>query len=459
MKMLNRMNMSRLYVIGIGYKPLEKKAQEIILNSEIILASNRLFEVFKGYEEFEAVKDKIKVINNVDETMEFIKSQISNFKSQIVLLASGDPLFFGIGRRAVREFGHDIVECHPDLSSIQLAFSRIKEAWDDAFLMSLHGGPDPEKRRRLPYEINDIPFLLQKHNKIAILTDKENNPTNIAKELLKPSAIPRFHDSALKIYICERLGYPDERVTEGTPEEIAKLTFKEPNVVIIVQRGPQKIEDFLGWEQSNRAAEQQEREEIFGLTEDEIHHSRGLITKDEVRAVTIHKLRLPQKGVFWDIGAGSGSVSIEVAKLNPQLQIFAIEKDKEQVENIKKNKVAFNAQNIKIIEGTAPDAIKSLPAPDRVFIGGSSGKLKEILNFISDIMKSGTMVINAAQLETLNEALSILKDRNFKIDVTQLNVSRMKAIGEGNYLSALNPVFVIRGERSRRGIQSKEDSL
>ena len=138
--------MSKLYVIGIGYKPLDKRAREIIAGSQIILASKRLFEVFKGYEEYEAVKDKIQVINNVDETMKFIHSSlITRHSSLITLLASGDPTFFGIGRRAVREFGKDAVEIIPDLSSIQIAFSRIKESWDDAFLMSLHGGPDPEK--------------------------------------------------------------------------------------------------------------------------------------------------------------------------------------------------------------------------------------------------------------------------------------------------------------------------
>jgi len=136
--------MNKLYVIGIGYKPLDKKAMEIILNSTVILTSNRLFEVFmQGYEEFEYVKDKIKVINYVDETIKFIHSSlVTRHSSLVTLLASGDPAFFGIGRRAVREFGKEMVEILPDLSSIQIAFSRIKEPWDDAFLMSLHGGPD-----------------------------------------------------------------------------------------------------------------------------------------------------------------------------------------------------------------------------------------------------------------------------------------------------------------------------
>ncbi|MBT9536548.1 MAG: hypothetical protein IVZ94_00260, partial [Nitrospirae bacterium] len=112
--------MNKIYIIGIGYKPLDKRAREIIAGSQIILASKRLFEVFKGYEEYEAVKDKVKVINNVDETINFIRTHIKDTPPNpplnkgghggVVLLASGDPTFFGIGRRAVREFGKDAVE-------------------------------------------------------------------------------------------------------------------------------------------------------------------------------------------------------------------------------------------------------------------------------------------------------------------------------------------------------------
>ncbi len=423
---------NKLYVIGIGYKPFDKRAREIILKSGVILASKRLFEVFKEYDEFEAVKDKVKVINNVDETINFIKAIVEDTpptppltKGGIVLLASGDPMFFGIGRRAVREFGKDIVEILPDLSSIQMAFSRIKEPWDNAFLMSLHGGPDPEKRRRLPYEIKDIPLLLQRHNKIAILTDKENNPSVIAKGIalsLQPSAI--------KIYVCERLGYADEKITEGTPEEIAAMSFSEPNIVIIQQL----------------AVSGQPSIVTFGLKENEISHSKGLITKDEVRAVTIHKLRLPQKGVFWDIGAGSGSVSIETARLYPELKVFAVEKDEEQINHIRENKKKFNAPNIEIIKGEAPDALINLPPADRAFIGGSSGRLEEIVDFIAR-MQTPIIVINATTIETLHEAVQNLENSGFEVEISEVSISRSKIVSDKKHMSALNPVFIITGEK------------
>lgn len=238
--------MTRIYVIGIGYKPLDKKEREIILKSPFILSSSRLFEVFRRYEEFEKIKERVLVIDAVDETINFIKSKMSKQGESgliITVLASGDPLFFGIGRRLLNEFGRNVVEITPDLSSIQVAFSRIKEPWDDAFLMSLHRGPDPQRRRRLKHEIGDIPVLLERHRKVAILTDRENNPAEIAKVLISS---PITRNLSPIMFVCERLGYPDERVIEGIPEAIAGMSFSSPNVVIILVGGLKEIEDDSG---------------------------------------------------------------------------------------------------------------------------------------------------------------------------------------------------------------------
>lgn len=427
----------RLYVIGIGYKPLEKRAREIILNSSIILASRRLFDVFKGYDEFEEVKDRIKVINNIDETIEFIRTNLQSSAlspQPIVLLASGDPMFFGIGRRITREFGRETLEIIPDLSSIQLAFSKIKEPWDDALLISLHGGPEPEKRRRLPYEIEDLPSLIEKYPKIAILTDKENNPSKIADFL---SSALNLQPLALKIYVCERLGYPDEKITEGTPQEIAEMIFSEPNVVILIGAEEQRC----------RNAAITAEEIKFGLKENEISHSSGLITKDEIRAITIHKLRLPQKGVFWDIGGGSGSVSIEIARLLPESRVFVIEKDEEQIKYIKDNIERYRIANIEIIKGEAPEALKDLPSPERIFIGGSGGRLIEIIEFINNLRWAGIVVINATTVETLDISFKLLKEANYTVDVVQVHISRLKPLGDKHHFSAQSPVFIISAEK------------
>ncbi|PJA83020.1 MAG: precorrin-6Y C5,15-methyltransferase (decarboxylating) subunit CbiT, partial [Nitrospirae bacterium CG_4_9_14_3_um_filter_44_28] len=155
----------------------------------------------------------------------------------------------------------------------------------------------------------------------------------------------------------------------------------------------------------------------------------------------------PQRGVLWDIGAGSGSVSVETARLYPEIKVLAVEKDEEQIKNIKENRIKFDALNIEIIKGRAPDVLINLPAPHRVFIGGSGGKLKEIIDLIAK-MQTAIIVINAATVETLNIAVAELQRNGFLVDVSQVSVSRMKKIGEGNCFSALNPIFVIKGEKS-----------
>jgi precorrin-6Y C5,15-methyltransferase (decarboxylating) len=390
------------------------------------------------------------VINKVDETMEFIRSSLDSLSSPIVLLASGDPLFFGIGRRAVSEFGHERVEILPDLSSIQMAFARLGEPWDNALLMSLHGGPDPEKRRRLPYELGDIPALLEQYGKIAVLTDKENNPSAIAAFL---HASPITCQSSPAMHVCERLGYPEEKITSGTPEEIAGLSFAEPNVVIIMHETASSasfplVGNLSGEVDKKDCGQAAMTSEItFGLKEDEISHSRGLITKDEVRAVSIHKLRLPRKGIFWDIGAGSGSVSVESARLFPLLKVYAVEKNEEQTANIGKNIDRFRLSNVAVISGMAPDILKDLPPPDRVFIGGSRGRLSGIIGCIAERMLKGVIVLNATTLETLNEATLLLEKYGLDPEVSQVSVSRSKIVGGQRHMAALNPIFIITGEK------------
>ena len=420
---------SRLFLIGIGYRPLGTRAREIVKEAELLLASTRLLDVFKRYEEYEAVKDRIRVINKVPETIGFIRECFSRSPiPSIVLLASGDPFFFGIGRRMIEEFGKEQVEILPDLSSMQEAFARINVPWDDAFCISVHGGPDIAKRRALPYEMGDIPWLLERHGKIGILTDRENNPGVIARILQSASG---NQQSEITMHVCERLGYPDETVRSGAVEEFAAMTFADPNVVII-----QRTE--------SRGKKADVR---FGLKEDEIQHERGLITKDEVRAVTLHKLRLPLKGVLWDVGAGSGSISLEASRLCPTLRVFAVEKDQQRIDTIKINMQRFNARNVEIIRGSAPDALADLPAPDRVFVGGSSGKVGDIVKLINEKMPSGIIVINAVTLETLNDSLSSLEQSGFSVEISEISVSRSKTVAGKRHMNALNPVFVVKGEK------------
>lgn len=223
--------MGKVFVIGIGFSPLSARAGNAVRGSSAIMASQRLFEIFSRYDEYDAVAQAVVVLNNVDDTIRFMRDHLLRHQHDTVtLLAAGDPFFYGIGRRATEEFGRDNVEVLPDLSCMQVAFARIRESWDDALLISLHGGPIAGRRRRLEYELTDLSELVATHKKIGILTDRENNPAVIAgalRDILSPSV-------SIVMFVCERLGYDDETITAGPPEEIAKGSLREPNVVIVM---------------------------------------------------------------------------------------------------------------------------------------------------------------------------------------------------------------------------------
>ncbi|MBU0600752.1 precorrin-2 C(20)-methyltransferase [bacterium] len=224
--------MGKIYLIGIGYRPFDARAREIICSSAmIILSSDRLLDVLLKNEDIgnfpNFPKDKVTVIA-VGKIINAIRSALSCQPSAIItILCSGDPLFFGIGRKIIGEFGREMVEILPDLSSIQAAFARIRETWDDAFLMSLHGISDP---KRLGYGIRDVPSFLIKHNKMAILTDRMTTPSVIAKIL---DTSPLTDNLPITMYVCERLGCKDERVVEGKPQGFIDAAFSEPSVVIL----------------------------------------------------------------------------------------------------------------------------------------------------------------------------------------------------------------------------------
>lgn len=206
------------------------------MQAEVILSNNRLLEAFKEYAEYETVKDRIISLKDIHETKQYIRDNYQNNK--IALLAVGDPMFFGIGRVIREVIGKDAMDVFPDLSSVQVAFSRIIEPSSNAFFMSLHGGPDPNNRRKLEYEITELPELLKQHKKIAILTDRVNTPTEIAKTIGSSSVtclpVGKARHLSLKIFVCEKLGYDDEKITEGTPDDIASASYTHPNVVIII---------------------------------------------------------------------------------------------------------------------------------------------------------------------------------------------------------------------------------
>ena len=337
----------------------------------------------------------------------------------VAILASGDPLFFGIGRTMIDRFGADRVTIIPALSAMQLACARFKVPWDDLKLMSLHGR-----------EPGSLAGRILRHARVMLCTDHRNSPDQIAAHLLQ--VLNEHGDSIriekIRIRVAENLGLADEKLSSGSLDEISARQFGPLNMMLIEQHLER---DFAP---------------VFGLQEGEISHSRGLITKDEIRAVVLHCLRLPRIGVFWDVGGGSGSISVEAARLCPELRIHTVEQRQEGQENIRANISGLNLYTIQLVSGRAPAALVDLPAPDRVFIGGSNGELAEIIRCCAArLVVGGRLVASAVLARTAEQAPKIMTAQGLAVDVRTVAVTRHA--GDGQPEIKLNPITIITGRK------------
>ena len=337
------------------------------------------------------------------------------------VLASGDPLFFGIGRRLLKEFGADQLIILPALSTMQEACARFKLPWDDMNMVSLHG------RKTL-----HGPGLLLGREKSFAFTDRHNTPARLARQLA--DYLELIEDQPMlagcRVHVAENLGSTEERLFSGTLAEAAAQDFAELNVLIVTR--PRLADENLP---------------LFGLSEEEIAHSRGLITKDEVRAVTLHALRLPSTGVFWDLGAGSGSISVAAARLQPGLTVFAVDQHNEALANVKRNIRRFGCYNIIPIQGEATAVLGDLPDPDRVFVGGSGGKLSAIIAEAAQRLPTGgRLVVNGVIPKTVAEAPQCMAAHGLKVDLTKIQIERM-TFPEIEQGKVLNPITVMTGRK------------
>jgi len=398
----------KVYILGVGADgSLPPGGARFVEEADILFGGERLLALFP-----EAGGEKIIVKRNLSEVEERIRENLG--RKKLVVLASGDPNFFGIAGYLVKKLGKEHIEIIPNISSVQLAFARIKESWEDAAFVSVHG--------REPEEILEA---LSRSRKIAVLTDERWNPGAVAKFLLERGVI------GVRAYLCENLGTEGERVAEMSLSELSLMEKFAPLSLLLLLR-------------------EREQERAFGIPEEELAHRRGLITKQEIRAIALSKLRLSERSILWDIGAGSGSLSIEASFLARKGRIFAVEREPEQIRLLKENVRRFEAWNVEVIRAEAPEGLDGLPDPDAVFIGGSGGRIGEILDVVCRRLKrGGRIVANAATLESMNAAAEGLKRRGFEVEIALVNVARSKAVANLTRLQSLNPVFVITGSREK----------
>ena len=400
---------AKVIVIGMGLSPddLTPRHLDIIRRADILIGGKRHLACFKDHSGIQKA-----ITRDIPELMDFIGRHYKT--QQVVVLASGDPLLFGIGSAIIDALGPDHVEIHPNISSVSAAFARIKEPWQNARLISMHG---KQSETGLLTAAAESPL-------VAILTDFTRNPGWIADLLLRH----RLHQ--INICVLEQLGTPTEKISWLSPEAAAGKTFSEPNIVILKRTSvPQALPGLH-----------------LGMPDEAYDHENGLITKAEIRAISLAKLKLQPHHVLWDLGAGSGSIGIEASLLVPLGKIVAIEKHPERIRNIECNRLRHGVRNMEIRQATLPDGLDGLPSPDRVFIGGGGRNLETIIRSAAGYLKpGGILVLNTVLMDNLTTALSTLKELGFATETAQIQVSRSKDMPWSRRFEAQNPVWIITG--------------
>jgi precorrin-6B C5,15-methyltransferase / cobalt-precorrin-6B C5,C15-methyltransferase len=404
-------------VVGIGddgCKGLSARALEAVMTAQWLVGGERqlaFLPQFRG--------ERLSLKGGLTAALDRVVALAD--ENNVCVLASGDPLFFGVGGLLVDRLGAEHVEVLPQPSALQWAFARVGLRWDDADFLSLHG------RAREGFLTR-----LRSSGKLALFTDPTNHPAALAAVLLEHGL------TGFVAWVCENLGGPDERVRRFAIAELAACADVGPlNVLILVRDDP-------AWRPPPA---------IPFLHEDDFAKripKKGLITKREVRLLSLAALQLRPDSVVWDIGAGSGSVAIEAALLAPRGRVYAVEVDPEGVEICRDNLRTHAVDNVRVVAGRAPEALADLPAPDAVFVGGSQGSLDAIIDAaLQRLRPGGRLVVNAITLDNSAEAYQAFQRRNLTPEVTLLQVSRSQPLGKGGdgghrYLrfEALNPIQI-----------------
>ena len=344
-------------------------------------------------------------------------------EQDVVVLASGDPLWFGIGRQLLQRIEPARLRFHPAPSSLQLAFARIGRPWQDAGWISLHGREPEALAARLQ----------QRPAALAVLTDPGQGGAEAVRRLLRASGL----EASYALWLCERLGHPGERVQQLEPTAALPADLDPLNLVLLVaQPPPPPLAAALP---------------LFGLPDGVYlqHADRpGLMTKREVRIQLLADLDLPPAGVLWDIGAGVGSIGLEALRLRPGLQLWALEQRGGSAALIRANAERLGVQPAGVLEAKAPEALAQLPDPDRVLLGGGGRQRGALLEALLPRLRPGAvLVIPLATVEALAELRPPLEQAGLQVSVSQHQAWRGAPLAEGTRLSPLNPVLVLRGQK------------
>jgi precorrin-6Y C5,15-methyltransferase (decarboxylating) len=398
-------------VVGfLGDESFGRAAAAALRSADVVIGVGRLLDALPA----DVAGKRLEVPGPLAATLD-LAAERRALGERVCLLASGDPGFFGIVRVAAARFGAGALEIHPAPSSVAVAFARAGVHWDDAVVVSAHGRPLAEAAE-----------AVLSRPKAAVLTAPDQPPEALGRALVEAGCGPR------RVTVCAELGHAGEAVTRTDLAGLAAGSFPPLAVVVLEAPGPL---DAAG-PGAGTAGAAVGPTLAWGLPDDRFAHRAGMITKAEVRAVALGKLALPGAGVLWDVGAGSGSVAVECARLAPGLRVFAVERRPDDAARLRDN---ARGTGVVVVDGEAPGILAGLPDPDRVFLGGGG---LDVLESVMDRLRPGGLVV--ATYAALDRAAAAA---NRLGHVVQVAVSRGAPLGGSGALrlAAENPVFVCWG--------------
>lgn len=394
-------------LVGIGLgnpELLTKAACNAISKSDIVIGAKRIVDSIRS----DFVGKKFFLEYNTEKIADIINS---NTGSEIAVIFSGDiSLFSGSSKlfERLKAFKNCKINTFPGISSLSYLCAKTNIDISKVKILSFHG-----KDELLYHNIDSNEYTF-------IITSKGEGAKEICRKLIS------FGFFELDVTLGENLSYDDERITTAKPGDFLDMDISDLNCMIIYNPDSDKAIS-------------------FGLHDEVFARDKVPITKSEVRAVILSKLNISSDSICYDIGAGSGSVSIEMAGLAYEGKVYAVEKNPVAVELIKKNIHNFNAENIELIFAKAPEGLDHILEADKIFIGGSGGELNTVMDIIFASQKHPTIVISAITLETVAQITDILKkskEYGYDTEVTAINVSKSKEVGPYNMMMAQNMVFI-----------------
>ncbi len=401
----------RVYLIGAGMgnpDTLTAEAKDAISQCQLLLGAGRLLDPYmESGKELAPLIPAAQVAARIAEMPEGGTAGV---------LLSGDVGFYSGERGLVSLLEDYEVICIPGVSSLAYFCARLATAWQDVFTVGSNSRDF------------DAVEAVRRHEKTFFLAGGEAKVQELC------AALAQRELGEVRVWVGERLSYPEERIRYGTAEELAREKFDPLAVMLCANPNPVRPGVALP-----------------GLSDEDFIRGNAPMTGAEVRTLAIARLRLAADHVLWDVGAGTGSVAVEGAMAVPEGQVLAVERESAALELLAKNKDKFALPNLKLVAGEAPDALLPLPAPDRVFLEGTGGRMAQILPVILEKNPRCRVVAAVETLEGLSEAMELFEEHGLgEAEISQISVSRARRVGEGHRLLSQDPVWLLSGEGTPR---------